>query len=183
MNQLIFIGDTHGFIDDFKKQKEIIEKYKPEFVLSEQLQDVYLLNKKDCQNKIYLKRFKEQNKLIRLCHQKNINLIGIDFKNFGFNKRQQKIVLREIKQTRKDFINFNKLTNKRTKHHISLINKYIKLTKKYIVVIIGCWHLKENSSLRKNFKGSTIIFPVDNINQILVEPKEIKRIKYLELIN
>ncbi len=33
MAELIFIGDTHGFINDFDKQKEIINETNPEDAL------------------------------------------------------------------------------------------------------------------------------------------------------
>ena len=183
MRQLIFLGDTHCFIDDFKKQKELIDRFKPEFVLSEQLQEVSILNKKDYQDNSYLKRFNEQNKLINLCNQNDIKLIGIDFKDFGFNKRQQKIVKGEIKPTKKDIIKIHILTNKRKKHHIFIVNKYLKLSQRPIIVIIGCWHLKEKSKLRKSFKGSKIIVPVDNNNKLLIGPKEINKIRYITISN
>ncbi len=42
---LIFVGDTPGFIDDFKKQEEIINLFNPEFVLCENLEDLSLDSK------------------------------------------------------------------------------------------------------------------------------------------
>ncbi len=183
MKKIIFIGDTHGFIDDFKKQKEIIENYKSESVLAEQLQEVSILNKGDYQNKIYLNRFSDQNKLINLCSQKGIKLVGIAFKDFGFSKRQQNIVKGEIKPTKQDIIKIQNLTKKRTKHHIILIKKYFKLSQKPIIVILGSWHLKENSELRKFFKSSKIIIPVDETNHTITKPKKINKIHYLEIGN
>ena len=38
----IFIGSTHGFVDDFIKQKEIINFINPEFVLCETLENLSL---------------------------------------------------------------------------------------------------------------------------------------------
>ena len=83
----IFIGSTHGFIDDFLKQKEVILAVKPEFVLCEGLENL-TLDSKEKFEKLCKKRkisnmtsFEEVEKLINLCFRENIKLIGIDFKN------------------------------------------------------------------------------------------------------
>ena len=80
----IFIGNTHSFVNDFLKQKEIIELIKPEFVLSEELENLKLdtedkfkeiLKKRDISN---MTSFNDVEKLIKLCFENKINLIGID---------------------------------------------------------------------------------------------------------
>lgn len=81
-SSVIIIGGTHGFIDDFLKQKEIIIKTNPEFVLSEEVEDLVLDSKEKFKN-LFEKRnisnmtsFEEVEKLVRLCFEKNIKLIG-----------------------------------------------------------------------------------------------------------
>ena len=105
---LIFLGDTHGFIDDFKKQKEVIDQIKPEFVLVEKLENISLKSKKDYLIIIKNKKlsnmtsFGEVEKLIKFCYNKGIKLIGIDFKNFGFGKNLQIKIKKQEKLSSKE---------------------------------------------------------------------------------
>ena len=76
----IFIGNTHSFVNDFLKQKEIIELIKPEFVLSEELENLKL-DTEDKVKEILEKKFisdmtsfDEVEKLIKLCFEKKIYL-------------------------------------------------------------------------------------------------------------
>src|SRR3989344_3891932 len=92
----ILIGSTHSFVDDFFKQEEIIKSLKPEFVLSEELENLKL-DTEDKVKEILEKKFisdmtsfDEVEKLIKLCFEKKIKLIGIDFHNFGFDENLQK---------------------------------------------------------------------------------------------
>lgn len=188
-NSLIFIGSTHGFIEDFLKQKQIIEKINPEFVLCEELEDLILDSKKKFK-KIFKKRkisdmtsFEEVEKLIKFCFDKNIKLVGIDFHNFGFDEDLQKKVKNQEELTKGEEEKLSKMIALREKNHFSKILEYQKKSLKSLVIIVGCWHLREDSFLRENLKDYKIIAPCNNQGKILLGPKKGVKIKYCEIIS
>lgn len=184
----IFIGSTHSFLDDFSKQKEIIESVKPEFLLSEELENLKLDNEdkfKEIMEKEFISdmtSFDEVEKLIKLCFEKNIKLIGIDFHNFGFDENLQRKIKNQKELTKEEEEILEELTKKREKHHLSRILRYKSKTKLPIVVILGCWHLRKDSLLRKRLENYKIIAPLDENGEVLFEPSN-KEIKYGEIIS
>ncbi len=183
----IFIGSTHSFLDDFSKQEEIISTINPELVLNEKLENLKLdtedkfkeiLDKKFISN---MTSFDEVEKLIKLCFEKKINLIGIDFHNFGFDKNLQKKIKNQEELTKEEEKILNEIINKREEYHLSKILEYKEKTKLPIVIILGCWHLRKNSLLRKRLKNYKIIAPLDENGDVLFEPSN-KEIKYGEII-
>ena len=185
----IFIGSTHGFLDDFSMQKEIINGINPEFVLSEELENFKLETKEEFK-KFYEERylsnmtsFEEVKNLVDFCFNKKIKLIGIDFHNFGFNENLQEKIKSQKKLTKEDTEKIEDIINSREKHHLSKILEYKKKTPKPLVIIIGCWHLRKNSLLRKELQNYKIIAPLDDKGEILFEPKNNKKIKYGEIIS
>lgn len=185
----IFIGSTHSFLNDFLKQEEIIKSLNPDFVLSEELEDLGLDSKekfKEILKKRYFSEmtsFDEVEKLIKLCFEKKINLIGIDFHNFGFDKTLQNKIKNQKELTKKEEENLNEIIRKREEWHLSKILEYKEKTTKPLVIIIGCWHLRKNSLLRKSLKNYKIIAPLDEDGKVLFEPNENKEIKYGEIIS
>ncbi|MEK6895934.1 MAG: hypothetical protein AABX12_00540 [Nanoarchaeota archaeon] len=184
----IFIGSTHSFLDDFSKQKEIISIINPEFVLSEELEDLKL-ERADQFKEILEKKFisdmtsfGEVEKLIKLCFEKKIKLIGIDFHNFGFDENLQRKIKNQKELTKEEEEKLNKLVEKREKYHLSKILEYKSKTKLPIIIILGCWHLRKDSLLRKRLKNYKIIAPIDGSGEILLEPNN-KDIKYGEIIS
>lgn len=184
----IFIGSTHSFIDDFPKQEEIIESVKPELVLSEELENLKL-DTEDRFKEILEKKFisdmtsfDEVEKLIRFCFEKKINLIGIDLHNFGFDQDLQKKIKDPEEITKEDEEKINKIVEEREKLHLSKILDYKSKTKHPLVIILGCWHLREDSLLRKKLKNYKIIAPLDENGKVLFEPNS-KDIKYGEIIS
>jgi len=184
----IFIGSTHSFLDDFSKQEEIISVINPELVLSEELENLKL-DTEDKFKKILEKKFisnmtsfDEVEKLIKLCFEKKINLIGIDFHNFGFDKDLQRKIKNQKELTKEEEERLNKIIEEREKHHLSKILEYKSKTKLPIVIILGCWHLRKNSLLRKRLKNYKIIAPLDENGDVLFEPSN-KEIKYGEIIS
>src|SRR3989344_1591632 len=129
------IGSTHSFVDDFLKQEEIIKSVKPEFVLSEELENLKL----DTEDKV-------------------------------------KEILKEDEER------LNKIVEEREKLHLSKILEYKSKTKRPLVIILGCWHLRENSLLRKKLKNYKIIAPLDENGGVLFEPNN-SEIKYGEIIS
>lgn len=176
--KFIFIGDTHGFLDDFSKQKEIIEKINPQIVLSESMQNISLITKEDYTKILKRKKisemvnFEEMEPLINLCYKKKIKLIGIDFLNFGFNDRLQKIVNGEIKPLKEDIKEIKKITELRQKKHLEMLKEFKNKSKLPILVLIGAWHLAENSFIMKSLNNYKVIFPCDKNNRILTKPSK-----------
>lgn len=185
----IFIGDTHGFINDFKKQKEVIENIEPEFVLLEKLQNI-LLDSEEKYLSIFRNKeisemvsFDDVKDCIDLCYKKNIKLIGIDFKNFGFSERLQKIVKGELKAANKDKEEMENIVKERQGYHLKIINQYKKESKKPLVIIIGCWHLQKKSPLMKSLNNYLVIYPCDSNGTIITHKvKNSKSIRYCERI-
>ena len=186
---LIFIGSTHGFIDDFLKQKEIIELTKPEFVLCEDLENIQLDSKEKFEKIIQNRKisnmtsFNEVEKLINLCYNENIKLIGIDFKKFGFNKNLQNKIKSQEEINKKEKLEINKTIRLRERRHLDKILGYRKKTSRPIIIILGSWHLRENSFLRNKLKNYKLILPCDKKNNLLFKPSDDKNIKYLEIIS
>ena len=185
---LIFLGDTHGFIEDFKKQKEIISRFEPELVLCEKLENFSLKSERDYKKILKKKEisnmtsFNEVKELVKFCHNKKIKLIGIDFKNFGLNKNLQGKINRQITLNTNEKREIQFILNKRDKNHIRRIKQCIKKTKKTILVIIGTWHLRENSDLMKTFKNYRMIFPCNKKGEIITEPLGNEEVFYCEKI-
>lgn len=188
VSKLIFLGDTHGFIDDFIKQKEVIEQIRPEFVLAEQLENKTLNSEEEYAEFIKYKThssmtsFEEVEKLIKICKEKNIKLIGIDLENFGFDERLQKVVKGIIEPSKEDEEKIELLLEKRDKLHIEKIREYSAKTKKPILIILGSWHLREGSPLLKEFKNYALIVPVNSKEEILFSPpKKDEKISYRKI--
>lgn len=186
---LIFLGDTHGFIKDFLKQKEIILRFKPKFVLCENLEDLSLESEKDYQTILKKKKIsdmtsvKEVKELIEFCYRLKIKLIGIDFKNFGFHKNLRLKIKNQEKLSKKEERELEKIITKREERHIRIIKKYLKKTEDIpLIVIIGTWHLRDGSNLMKTFKNCRIIFPCDKKGDLLIKPKGNKEVFYREKI-
>ncbi len=185
---LIFIGSTHGFVDDFLKQKEAILKVKPEFVLCEELEDLKL-DSKEIFNKLFQKKyisnmtsFDEVEKLARLCFNRKIKLIGIDFHNFGYYDNLQRKIKNQEKLTKEEEDKLNKIISLREERHLDKILEYKKKTSRPIIIIIGCWHLREGSLLRNKLKNYKLVLPCDESNKPIFEPNKGKGIKYIEIV-
>lgn len=185
----ILIGSTHGFIDDFLKQKEIIKLIKPEFVLYEELENLEL----DSKEKFYelfenkkisdMTSFEEVERLVKLCFEEGIKLIGIDIKNFGFNNILRKKIKNQEELTKLEEEEIKNIIESRERKHLDKILEYNKKTSRQIIVILGSWHLREGSLLRKKLKNYKLILPCDKNNKPLFEPTNDKDIKYREMIS
>ncbi len=186
----IFVGSTHGFINDFLKQREVIKSIKPEFVLCEDLEDLKLDSKDKFKDLLLKKReisnmtsFDGIEELIKFCFGNKIKLVGIDIHNFGFDEDLQNKIKNKGKFTKEDEKKLDKVLRLREKHHLARILEYKEKTAYSLVVVIGCWHLRKNSFLRKNLKNYKIIAPLDENGEVLFEPDNNKEIKFGELIS
>jgi hypothetical protein len=183
---LIFLGDTHGFIEDFKKQREVISQFEPEFVLCERLENLSLKSEKDYKNLLNIKKtpnrafLKESGKLKEFCYNKKIKLIGIDFKNFGFDKNLKNKIDNQIALNSNEERKLQLILKRRAENHIKKIKEYMKKTKKPLLVIIGAWHLRDDSELMRTFKNCKIIFPCNKKGNLLIEPSRDKEVFYCE---
>ena len=184
---LFFVGHTHGFIDDFEKQREIIKAVKPEFVLCESLENLSLVSKEDYNNILNKRKisnmssFEENENLIRFCFEKNIKLIGMDLENFGFSEIMQNKIKKQHGLTEEEDKEIERILKKRSEHHLEIIKEYLKKTKNPIVVILGSWHLRDDSLLMNKLENYKVIFPCDENGNLLIEPTNGK-ISYCERI-
>ncbi len=182
--KFVFIGDTHNFVNDFSKQKEIIEKIKPKIILSENMQDISLISEQDYLKIIKGKKisemvnFEEVENLINLCYNMKINLVGMDFRNFGFNERLQKIVKGELNPLNEDIKEINKIIRMRQKKHLDVLKTFEDKSEHPILVFIGTWHLKENSLIMKSLKNYKVIFPCDKYGKMLMKPSKAGDVNY-----
>ena len=64
--------------------------------------------------------------LVEYCKDRNIKLIGLDLKEFGFSNRQLKIIRGNIKPSKKDKEDFRKLAKKREEHQVEEIKRNYK---------------------------------------------------------
>ena len=183
----IFLGLSHGFINDFDKEKELIEEIKPEIVLSEEMENNKLNSDEEYKNFLdnkthsLMTSFEEVEKLAKLCKEKKIKLIGIDFKNFGFSKE----VSHKLKEGQpfdsEEEIKINNLVKKREKNHLKEILKFKESSKKPILVFLGSWHLRKGGLLTKKIRKSKIIFPANKGGDLVFEPTK-EKIVYMEKI-
>lgn len=183
----IFLGTTHGFINDFTKQKELIEEIVPEFILSEDMENIELISNEDynsfLKNKSHssMTSFKDVEKIVNICYDKKIKLIGIDLENFGFNKNLINKINNNIEITKEEEIEIDKILEERENYQIKKILEYQNKGSKPILVFLGAWHLRNNSSIYKKITNSKIIFPADeNGDIVLADTKE--KITYEERI-
>lgn len=184
----IFLGDTHGYWNDFSKQKEIIDAVRPEIVLCEQLQNKKLDTKRDYQEILLSKfisdtvEFEQMEKLITLCHKRKISLIGIDRYNYSFSAQ----ILNALKTntvTQQQSEEMEALAFQREKEQAKSLKKYVGFSSKPILVIVGTWHLRDNSPLFQGLLNYAVIFPVDENNKPLYGPKSTQEkygVKYVE---
>lgn len=126
----IFLGLSHGFINDFDKEKELIEEVKPEIVLSEEMENKKLISEEDYENFLkkkvhsFMTSFEGVEKLVNLCKEKKIKLIGIDLENFGFSKGVAFKIKKGKSFSPKEEIEINSLVKRREEIHLK---KYFNL--------------------------------------------------------
>ncbi|MCK5149689.1 hypothetical protein KAJ87_02080 [Candidatus Pacearchaeota archaeon] len=181
----IFLGMTHGFIDDFNKQKKLIKEIKPEFIFSEDMQDISLISIGDyssfLQNKKHslMTSFGDVEKLVSIYKEDNIKLIGIDFENFGFSEKIANKINNKEEITKEEEKEIEKLVDKREEYHIKKISNQNNLSKKPILVFLGSWHLRSEGLIVNKIKNSKIIFPANKKGEMVLEPTKDK-IVYME---
>lgn len=176
----IFVGDTHGYFADFEKQKEMIELVSPEYVLSEQLQDITLLSENDFLSLLNkrcvssLVPFADVERLIQLCFQKGIKLVGIDLHNFGFDPVLEASVHAQKELADEEKIALSRILEKRQYHHLSCIKKYAALSKKPLVILVGTWHLQETTPVMKALSNYCVVYPCKADGSLLISPSDKK---------
>lgn len=181
----IFLGLTHGFLDDFRKEEEVIKKTNPSVILSEEMEDKILASEGDYKNFLDKKEhslmtnFKRMKPLVSLCQKKKIYLIGIDFKNFGFKKELITKMSHNKNLTKKEEKEIERMVQKRESYHIKKILESSKIYKKPILVFLGAWHLRKEGLIVSQIKNSRIIFPADKKGELVVKPTR-EKIVYME---
>lgn len=174
----IFLGLTHGFVNDFDKQRELIEEVNPDIVLSEEMENISLLADNEYDNFIeagkhsFMTPFSEVESLARLCRKKNIKLVGIDFENFGFSREVGEKIKNNGTFSKEEEAEVGDLVLKRETHQLSKIKEYLGKSKKTILVFLGSWYLRDDSPILKEISNSKLIFPANKNGDLVFEPTE-----------
>lgn len=180
----VIFAETHGYLDDFKIIRKIINHQKPDYVLYELAEDNVFLEPKDFENTLKKNKIsdmtdiKDIKKVLRICNRYHIPVIGIDFKNFGIKNPEVVREKNENKEepTEEEMEDLMKLIEDREKHQLKLIKEYRQKGK--ILVITGAFHLREDSPFWKDLKNAVIVYPTYK-SKIILEPSvKKKRITY-----
>ena len=166
-----FVGSTHGYADDFAQQKKAILAADCEYVLSEQLQNLRAESPLEYKKLLKEKLTEEDRKLIVLCARNRKKLVGIDLKEFGFTKHLQAVVDGKEKATPEDKRRLNDILKRRVARQLNMTQRYTRISKKSVVVIVGAWHLRKGSPLRKAFSHYTLVYPCDKEGNMLLKPE------------
>ncbi|MDE1849059.1 MAG: hypothetical protein KGH55_03445 [Nanoarchaeota archaeon] len=183
---LVLIADAHGAINTFEKQKEIIERYKPVFVLSESMEnnnvesdfDFNRIMKKDkISNMTSMKDVKE---LIKLCHGEKTKLIGIDFENFLIDRKLQiKLNRYPDRITDEEEKKLEELGKRRENKHVKMIQKYLEISRKPLVVIVNAKELRKYSLIRKSFSHYHLVYMANPQGEMILSPTK-EKLKWIE---
>ena len=162
-SEIILFGETHGFVkNELKYIEKAIKKFKPEIILYELLENKKLdniakinsfLKSPDGSKFSLISFYREIKGVVKLSKKYKLPIIGCDLKNMGRNKPvpiNKKLTKKQIKAE-------EKILKKREKHQVKVIKTALREYKR-ILVVIGAYHLRKNSRLRKIW-GSKIILP------------------------
>lgn len=163
---IIVFGETHGFLDDSKLQKIILNYFRPSLILYEMLEETSLLspqektkfleedNKKDFS---VISTFGELKKTISLAKEFELPIKGCDLKNMC---RENKDFLSKTELNPEEEKLEKKIIDKRERKQIRIIQKSFEKYKK-IFVSLGAYHLRENAPIYKLLKEieGLIIYP------------------------
>ena len=178
-HRIIFFGETHRFAPkELDYIERTIKKFKPEIILYELLENKNLDNLekinsflKSPENKKFslISSYGELKGFVKLAKKYKLPIIGCDLKNLGRNKPipiNKKLTKKEIRME-------EKILKKREKYQTRFI---MRISEKYhtALIIVGAYHLRRNSPLRK-IKNSKIILPKYKGKEIF-SPKGIKNL-------
>ena len=173
---LVLVTDAHGYVKTFDKIKEIIERYKPVFVLSEDMENHKV--ESDFEFNQFIKKNKVSNmtpvstvkELVKLCHKNKIKLIGIDFENFLMDRKMQTKIKRNMDFTEEEDKEYWSLVHRRENKHVKMIGKFLDISRKPVVVIVGAWHLRKGSLIRKSFGHYHLVYMADSKGGMVLGP-------------
>ena len=110
--------------------------------------------------------------LIELCCRRKIKLVGIDFRNFGFNEELQKKIKNQQKISAEEEKEIDKIISDRENRHLKFLEEYKNKSTKPIIVILGSWHLRKKSPIFEELDNYKLIFPCDEKGNLVFEPKD-----------
>jgi len=149
---LIIFGETHGFLDDFSVQEEIIKIFNPNIFLYERLEEETLFSEKEKQNFLnqetdkdfsVISTFGDLKKTISLAAKYNLLIKGNDIKNMS---RENKDFLKKIELTKEEEKLEEEILSEREKKQVQGILDSLKKGNK-IFASTGAYHLREDSPL------------------------------------
>lgn len=159
--KLVLFGEYHGFLNQIKVQRKIIQNVRPDFFLYEMLEEDKILNEKDAKKFLskpdnkdfsFISTYENLKPMIRLARSFNLPIIGCDIKNMGIEKgwRKKKFSDKEA----------NKITDKRELQQVKIINRYT--SKGLVFGLLGAYHLRKNSMVLSKLrdKKAVIVKPL-----------------------
>jgi len=182
--KLVIFGETHGFLNDAKIQKEIITLFQPTIFLYEMLEETELLATDDkikFLNQPNDKEFSiisivgELKPTIKLANKHDLPIAGMDIKNMC---RKNKYFLTKTKLTEEEQKNEEEILEKREKMQVKKILEHLNAGKK-VFASTGAFHLRKNSPLLK-INNSLIIYPAYEGKQLFDPPEnfDIKKVTF-----
>jgi len=197
MEKLVIIADSEdnsyvGGKPAFEKIKEVVETYRPVFLLAEKLENYtieserhfsMIMKRKRLSNMTVLGDVKE---LVKLAHRNKAKVIGIDFENFLLSKEQQLAVKKHKDVSGEEEKALEDLALRRENKHVKMIKKYLYMSRKPVVAILPARELRKKSLIREEFRkfkdGCKLIFPVNAKGEMRLGPTREKLVWREEVI-
>lgn len=154
--KLVLFGEYHGFVNQIQVQRKVIRSVLPDFFLYEMLEENKIMNNKDAKKFLsepnkkdfsVVSTYGQLKPIIRLAMNFDLPIIGCDIKNMGVDKDWRKKKFSREEE--------NKIIKKRELQQIKVINKYI--SKGLVFVVLGDYHLRENSLILSKLKNKKTI--------------------------
>lgn len=175
--RLIIFGETHGFLDDSKIQKDVLKIFKPDIFLYEMLEESSLttesekndfLNEPDDKDFSVISKFGELKNTVSIAKEYNLPIEGMDIKNM---LRENKDFMAKTNFSDEEIKEEEKILKKREEFQMQKILSYLNKNNK-VFASTGAYHLREDSPLSNIDSEYLIIYPAYNGEQLFEPPED-----------
>lgn len=175
--RLIIFGETHGFLDDSKIQKDVLKIFKPDIFLYEMLEESSLttesekndfLNEPDDKDFSVISKFGELKNTVSIAKEYNLPIEGMDIKNM---LRENKDFMAKTNFSDEEIKEEEKILKKREEFQMQKILSYLNKNNK-VFASTGAYHLREDSPLSNINSEYLIIYPAYNGEQLFEPPED-----------
>jgi len=174
---VILFGSTHNSVDEGPIIISLLQKFKPEVVLLEELQERNLNNLEDYRSLLKenfispLVEFSTLKPILEYCKNNNLQARGLDYKDYLYNKKEISIINSEEEPTEEDIKAIEKKVKLREMHQLKRIQEETKNNKK-VLIITGAWHLRKESPITKQFTKAAYYMPCNSGGAIIYGQEE-----------